>query len=196
MKLILSIGLIALSPTIASAATVTLNNDTNRLFETSGGDALVGGHLFAGTFDTAPSIGLSLADIQADYNVFAPSSVNPTNEFGAIGNSVFDGNLSGFESKKIYILALSSDDLATAPASSEYAVFSANLAAWQFQADDSGFPPVVNISQVDQFFAGEFSTITDPGGVGGTFPSIQLIPEPSSSLLVLLGIAGLLRRQR
>lgn len=196
MRSTILLALLAFSPAVSSAATVQLvsgSGSSTILFQEAGGGPLVGGHLFAGTFAAPPSVGLSLSDIEADFSTFAPLMANPTNEFGFVGNSSFSGELAGFESKKIYVVALDTDSVATA---TQHAVFSADTGSWQFQATETGFDPEIDLTTVNEFFSGSSSSITDPGSVSGTFNTIQLIPEPGTGILCLLGITGLLRRRR
>ena len=157
---------------------------------------MVGGTLFAGTFGSPPSVGIGISDVLANFNVFDALDTAS----GSAGNFAA-GSLTGdveptFASGKIYLVVVNTASIATA---TEFAVFSSTDSSWTFPANDTSATPanITLVGTVDQYFAGSADTITTPGGIPGTFNSIQLVPEPGSLFLVL-GSAGmaLLRRRR
>lgn len=183
-----------------NAATVNYDSGSGAgttVFETTSGTELVGGHMYAGSFAVAPSIGIGMTDIIANFNEFSELDTGGSSNAGYFADSTFTNPVAGFESDKIYLLVIDTSDINTA---TQYALLSSSLTNWEYPASDVALSPSIGITDVDEFFAGTGGeTIDNPGGIPGTFNSIQLaaVPEPSAaSLLLLVGSLGLLRRKR
>lgn len=197
-------GLLFIPPVATLAATVSFTSGPTAnpvLFETTTESLLDGGHLFAGTFTTPPSVGVSYSDVVANYENFGALSTNPSTNLGFFNNGAFTGTLDNspggfdFTNEQIYILVLNTDSAATA---TEFALFTSDT--WTFQSSDiDPTVPLVDLPAIDtpsELLAGSFSTTT----IGASnFSSIQLqstIPEPSSWFLALIGFIFACRRQR
>lgn len=144
------------------------------LFETSADSLLIGGHLFAGAFETAPPVGISFSEIVSNFEIFAPLNTNPSTGFGFFMNGAFEGTLTtpdfDFASEQIYVLALDTASLETA---TEFALLTSDT--WTFQSSNiDPTIPLVDLPEVDtlgELLAGTFDT----ADIGGTiFTSIQL----------------------
>lgn len=191
---------------VLQSATIgaTIGGSTDALlFETAGGDPLIGGTLSIGAFDGTPSIGLGFADIGANFIAFGSAS-SPSGAFGNFSSGSFidnvipsDGSFD-FRGSQIYALVVNSDQ-------TEFAFFTADgLDNWIFpDFDDAGINPGsdetdVILNQQNNIFAGVNDTLDPDGGGGaGTFPSLQLvaIPEPSSAMLLAISSLALLRKR-
>lgn len=167
------------------------------LLQAASGSALAGAHIFAGSFDTVPSVGIGFADVSANFDIFAGLSDNPNSPSTAFGfiDGGFDAPLEGFESERIFLLVLDTDDLSTA---SEFALLSSP--SWVFQSSETDNTPTgttLEGLEANEFFAGSPGNIDIPGA-GSGFSTIQLeaIPEPSVSLLCFSAGFFLVRRKR
>jgi hypothetical protein len=186
----------------ASAATVNFNPGGAGVFvfETSSGNELVGGTLFAGTFETVPEVGVSIEDVLTNFMEFDALD-NPSAATGLFSSENFERPVAGtdFVSSPIYLIAVDSNSIGTA---TEMAVFTSNDPAWMFPASDTGPDASGAITLQDTpltFFQGQTDTIDNPGGLSLTgVNSIQLvaIPEPSTFALLVLGGSLFLRRKR
>ncbi|MDA0768270.1 MAG: PEP-CTERM sorting domain-containing protein [Verrucomicrobia bacterium] len=199
LKLTLLSGLISVSWT--QAATVNFDSGGGEdlvVFATTGGNEAVGATMFAGTFNSAPSIGsTSLEDVLNDFLTFdeyGTTSGSP----GSFNAGSFEGNVTPtFSSGKIYLVVVNASTIAAA---TEFAVFSSTDGSWTFPGNDTTAPPsgITLAGTVDQYYAGTPGTFQNPGGAPFDADSIQFaaIPEPSSLLLLVLGCLATLYRRR
>jgi hypothetical protein len=192
----LAVVAIAAAICAAPAATVSFSSGGNfTTFEVAAGTPLVDGHLHAGYYATDPS-GLTTVDLRDSFQMFASFASNsgPAGFFG-VGDFPITA-VGGAAGQHIYLVVTDTPDVASA---NQIAVVTNTTDPdWEFPASDLGFTPGLSMDDIVLSAAGS-SILT---GVEGTatsgFPVIQLagIPEPSTSLLALIGIAGLLRRRR
>lgn len=192
-------GVLATTST-ASAVSLTLANNFSIGFTDNRGDVIPNGTGFfsAGIFSEAPTV-------ENISSAFTPLSVggtaqflpfSATNNFDGFAQGVVNGGRqaagSPFVGQPIFVVYGNGSDVAS---SNQFAVLATGS---QFDADDS----TVTESNIS-FQATLASAVV---GVSGgniplgtqTRPTIQLVavPEPSTALLGMIGIVGLLRRRR
>ena len=189
----------------SQAINLTLSNNFSVGFVDNSGTAIPVGTGFAaaGTISDVDSlsvdtIGSSFSPIGANGGSFIPFA-NAANADGFTGGSIQGGradSMSMFVNQPIFVVLGNGTNLSD---SDQFAVF----ATGETFTADSGTPLESNIT----FQPGDNDTLL-LGETGPTIPlnaltrpSIQLvggevIPEPSTGLLALLGLAGVLRRRR
>lgn len=157
------------------------------LFETSTDLELVGGTMFAGTFSTPPSVGLSINDVLSNFDTFDALD-GLSLDSGFFVADAFSGDVEpDFSTDKIYLVITDTSSIATA---TEFAVISSSDTSWAFPLNDTSASTasITLAGFVDEVYAGSPDTISNPGGIPGNFNTIQLevIPEPSASILLIL----------
>lgn len=195
------LGLAALaSISLSSAVTVTFSTGASfTLFQTTDGGALETGYLHAGYYATSP-VGLNSQELRDSFQFLAtlPDDSGASGYFGANGTFP-ETAVGGAASQSLYLAVTDTPDVTRA---TQIAVLTnSDKGTWTYPAADPGFNPSPSLEDIVKSAAGSSilagSETTSSITSGG--PAIQLtavIPEPSTSLLALLGIAGLLRRRR
>jgi hypothetical protein len=184
MKLLSSIFAAALCLSAAQAATITVSSGltSQGFLVTDGGQATAGHFVAVGNFNTLTGVFTVFGSAVAD-----TAKVNTSPGIAATGPSTFNGTI-------IDVFVGLGNSIESSGAKWVVLRSNANTA---FPADVSGTAAVT--------FAATLPTTVsiigrgDAGngfGLSGTTNTINMVPEPSTALLGLLGIAGLIRRRR
>jgi hypothetical protein len=207
-------GLVATGLAVSSYASVSVNWSTGSTtyLSDSGGAAddatqlAIGDLLEIGTFAVAP-VGVTLATVNAtlaSFEVFGSGAISGTP--GSFGITSVNTAAPTFNGKQIYLVAYNA---ATAGAATQAGIFYATLPSWTMPAD--GPTASTSLDPADLFGANSgISANLGTNGVvvyGGTsFDSagyslldtanIVSVPEPSSVLLVVTGLLGMIGLRR
>lgn len=214
MKLaILALALCATTASLKAAVTVSISTaPTGAQFFLSGGTTVLadGTHIRVGTFASAPAAGATFTQLAAAFDEFtfttsgsssAPNTgrTNKTNLTGAITGSPD----SAFVGTKIYLwvysAASSGSGIAPTGETLQQGVFSTSVATATFK--DQATAVALSTANLDQAFGSyEGGTPAQTLGAAGSVTKLTLasapIPEPSGSILALLGLGLLSRRKR
>ena len=192
----LAVVAIAAAISAAPAATVSFSSGGNfTTFEVAADAALVAGHLHAGYYASDPS-GLTTVDLRDSFQMFASFGSN-SGAAGFFGVGDFPITAVGGAAGQHIYLAVT--DTPVVGDATLIAVFTNTTDPdWEFPATDLGFTPGLSMDDIVLSAAGSSILAGVEGTATSGFPVIQLvgIPEPSTSLLALIGTAGLLRRRR
>ena len=183
---------------LASAAFVVTYNPGNTGYgDLDGTSPLVGGYLHAGSYAGDPiALGLNSEELRDQLQLFG-SLPNASDGTGYITTGNFEADVMGpWAGQRIYLVATDTQNHLDA---TQIAVFTnTGLSSWEFQSLD--IDPPKNVSMDNDIIGnGNARILAGAETVLDGFPTIQLapvIPEPSTSLLALLGLAGLLHRRR
>ena len=199
MRFTLILGLAAASAlSVAQGVTVSFSTGSSfTLFQTSSGNELDGGFIHAGYYPTSP-IGLGSLDLRDNFITFG-TLAGASNASGFFADGSFpDAPLDGAAGQALYLVVT---DTATVGAATELAVFTnTEDSDWAFPSSELAFGPGPSVEDITPgtsgalLLAGTETTSTLTGG--GPAIGLSAVPEPSTALLGLLGVLGLLRRRR
>lgn len=189
--------IVALS-SFTSAATVTFSSGGNfTTFKAVGGvgdNPLQNGYLHAGYY-TGSTMGLNDSDLRDSFQTWATFG-NDSSANGFFSNSDFPATPIGSAgSKSIYLMVT---DTPTVALATQMALFTNTTDLdWTYPASEIGETPSVSMGDIVLGAAGaSILSGTETTQFGKASIQLVAVPEPSTALLGLLGLAGILRRKR